>query len=63
MHQWAKRLAVGLDRLGVRAGEVVLIYSPNHIFVPAAYFGIVGSKRIFSGTNPLYTISGMVFCL
>lgn len=62
MYQWSKRLAVGLDRLGVRPGEVVLIYSPNHIFVPAAYFGIVGSERIFSGMNPLYTLPGELSC-
>src|SRR5438045_2938624 len=58
MYQWSKRLAIGLDRLGVKPGEVVLVYSPNHIFMPAAYFGIVGSKRIFSGSNPVYTVPG-----
>jgi 4-coumarate--CoA ligase len=57
--QWSKRLALGLDRLGVKQGEVVLILTPNHIFVPVAYLGVVGSKRIFSGANPAYTVSGM----
>lgn len=57
--QWSKRLALGLDRLGVKEGEVVMIFTPNHIFVPVAYLGIVGSKRIFSGANPAYTISGI----
>lgn len=56
--QWTKRLALGLDRIGSRQGEVVMILTPNHIFVPVAYLGIVGSKRIFSGANPAYTISG-----
>ncbi|KAF2119709.1 hypothetical protein BDV96DRAFT_642720 [Lophiotrema nucula] len=58
--QWAKRLALGLDRLGSKSGEVVMIHTPNHIFVPVAYLGIVGSKRIFSGANPAYTVSEMV---
>ncbi|KAF2013894.1 acetyl-CoA synthetase-like protein [Aaosphaeria arxii CBS 175.79] len=58
--QWSKRLALGLDRLGSRPGEVVMIYTPNHIFVPVAYLGIVGSKRVFSGANPAYTLSEMV---
>lgn len=53
---WIKRLALGLDRLGVKHGEVVMIYTPNHIFVPAAYLGIVGSSRAFSGANPIYTL-------
>lgn len=58
--QWAKRLALGLDRLGIKPGEVVLICSPNHIFVPAAYLGIIGSGRIFSGANPAYTADGIL---
>lgn len=58
--QWAKRLALGLDHLGIKPGEVVLICSPNHIFVPAAYLGIIGSGRIFTGANPAYTADGML---
>ena len=56
--QWIKRLAIGLDRLGVRNGDVLMMVSPNHIFVPIAYLGAVGSGRIFSGANPLYTADG-----
>lgn len=56
--QWTKRLALGLDRLGSKEGEVVMIHTPNHIFVPVAYLGIVGGKRIFSGANPAYTVDG-----
>lgn len=56
--QWIKRLAIGLDRLGVKSGEVLMMVSPNHIFVPVAYLGAVGSGRIFSGANPLYTVDG-----
>lgn len=56
--QWVKRLAVGLDTLGVARGQPVMIFTPNHIFVPVAYLGIVGSGRIFSGANPSYTVSG-----
>lgn len=58
--QWAKLLALGLDHLGIKPGEVVLICSPNHIFVPAAYLGIIGSGRIFTGANPAYTADGML---
>jgi 4-coumarate--CoA ligase len=56
--QWTKRLALGLDRIGSKLGDVIMILTPNHIFVPVAYLGIVGSKRIFSGANPTYTVSG-----
>lgn len=56
--QWIKRLALGLDTMGVKMGDVLMIVSPNHIFVPIAYLGAVGSGRIFSGANPLYTADG-----
>lgn len=49
---------IGLDRLGVKAGEVVMIFTPNQKFVPVAYLGIVGSRRVFSGSNPAYTVPG-----
>ncbi|KAL2817589.1 hypothetical protein BJX63DRAFT_419540 [Aspergillus granulosus] len=52
---WVRRLGYGLDRLKVPKASVVLIYTPNHIFVPVAYQGIVGSGRIFCGVNPAYT--------
>lgn len=57
MLSWVRRLGLGLDKLGVGKGEVVLILTPNHLFVPVAYQGIVGSGRIFSGVNPSYTVS------
>jgi 4-coumarate--CoA ligase len=59
MLNWVKRLALGLDRLGVKDQEAVMILTPNHIFVPAAYLGIVGSRRVFSAGNPIYTVEGL----
>jgi len=55
---WVKRLAFGLERTGVKKGDVVMIYTPNHIFVPVAYLGIVGAGYAFSGANPVYTLPG-----
>jgi 4-coumarate--CoA ligase len=55
---WIKRLAIGLDRLEIASQDVVMILTPNHIFVPVIYLGIVGSRRIFSAGNPIYTASG-----
>ncbi|KAK4570487.1 hypothetical protein LTR86_002567 [Recurvomyces mirabilis] len=54
---WVKRLALGLDRLGINEGDIVMLYSPNNIFVPVAYLGIVGSCRAFSAANPIYTVA------
>lgn len=57
--QWVKRLGYGLQRLGLRKGDVVMICTPNQIFVPVAYLGIVGAGCVFSGANPAYTVPGM----
>ncbi|KAK6007364.1 hypothetical protein QM012_004178 [Aureobasidium pullulans] len=57
---WVKRLGIGLNRLGVAPGEIVLMYSPNHIFVPVAYLGIVGNTRAFSAINPISTVNEVV---
>lgn len=56
--EWIKRTAFGLSRLGLSRGDVVLIYTRNHIFVPPAYYGIVGGGFVFSGANPAYTVAG-----
>ena len=59
LHQ-IKRLGSGLDKLGVMPGEILLVFTPNHIYVPVAYLGTVGSQRVFSGVNPIYTIPEIV---
>jgi len=53
--RWIKHLTLGLDRLNIPRGDAVMIFTPNHIFVPVAYLAIVGSGRVFSGANPTYT--------
>ncbi|RMZ73038.1 4-coumarate- ligase 2 [Pyrenophora seminiperda CCB06] len=58
--QWTKRLAMGLDRIGSKRGEIVMLCTPNHIFLPVAYFGILGSGRVFSGANPANTVPEIV---
>ncbi|KAK8215737.1 4-coumarate-CoA ligase [Phyllosticta capitalensis] len=54
MELWVKRFGYGLGKLGVKRGEVVLIFTPNHIYVPVAYMGTVGAGMVFSGANPMY---------
>ena len=58
--QWVKRLAVGLQRLRIKPGEVVMIYTPNHIYVPVAYLAVVGYGAAFTGANPAYTVPEMI---
>jgi 4-coumarate--CoA ligase len=56
--QQSKRLAFGLEKLNIARGEVIMIFSPNHIFVPVSYLAIVGAGFAFSAANPVYTVSG-----
>lgn len=53
---WVQRFAVGLDRLGVQKNEAIMVFTPNHIFVPVVYLGAVGSERYYTGANPAYTV-------
>ncbi|TQV96983.1 4-coumarate:coenzyme A ligase [Cordyceps javanica] len=52
---WIKRLGAGLEQLGLKRGDVVMMCSTNHIFVPVLYLGVVGSTCAFTGANPAYT--------
>ncbi|KAL4807432.1 hypothetical protein BDV18DRAFT_159649 [Aspergillus unguis] len=53
--QLVKRVAVGLDNLGISTGQSVLVCSPNNIYIPVLYLACVGSKRVFSGASPAFT--------
>ncbi|KAF2865819.1 4-coumarate-CoA ligase [Massariosphaeria phaeospora] len=59
--QWVKRLGAGLQGLGLRCQDVVMVYSQNHIFIPVAYLGISGAGCIFSGCNPAYQVDEVVY--
>lgn len=56
--QWVRRLAVGLAKLQLKIGDVVLMISPNHVFVPVAYIGTIGYGAVFSGLSPTATVNG-----
>lgn len=60
-YKLAKRLALGLDDLGVPSGAVVLIFTPNHIYVPVIYYAVAGSKRVFTGANPDYAVYELTY--
>lgn len=61
MLSWVKRFAVGLDKLGVGQQEAVMVFTPNHLYVPMVYLAAAGSKRFFSGANPSYTVNEVAY--
>lgn len=56
--QWATRLGTGLKTYGLQQGDVVLVVSTNHIFIPMVYLAVAGHGYVFSGSNPAYGING-----
>lgn len=55
---YIKRFALGLERLGIHPGDVVLMFTPNHIFVPIAYLGTIAHGATFTGAGTASTVSG-----
>ena len=53
---WIQRFALGLDHLGIPINTAIMLFTPNHLFVPVAYLAAAGSKRYYTGANPLYTV-------
>ncbi|KAF2429041.1 4-coumarate-CoA ligase [Tothia fuscella] len=58
---WIKRFAVGLDNIGVTEHQAVMVFTPNHLFVPIVYLATAGSKRYFTGANPAYTVNEVAY--
>ena len=55
---YIRRLGAGLQEHGLKKGDVVLVMSRNHIFMPVAYLGVIAAGGIFSGANPAYGVDG-----
>ena len=51
----ANRFAIGLQRLGVQAGDRVAIALPNIPQYPIAFYGALRAGAVVVPTNPLYT--------
>ncbi|XP_020262537.1 4-coumarate--CoA ligase-like 1, partial [Asparagus officinalis] len=48
--------AASLSRLGIRKGDVVLIFSPNSLLFPISFLSIVSLGAIATTVNPHYTV-------
>ncbi|KAK9168627.1 hypothetical protein Syun_000767 [Stephania yunnanensis] len=51
------KLAHGFAQLGLKKGDVVLIFAPNSIQFPLCFFGVVAIGAIATTVNPLYTVA------
>ncbi|KAI2630101.1 acetyl-CoA synthetase-like protein [Xylaria nigripes] len=60
---WSKRMALGLQRAGVKTGDRVLLFSGNNLFFPIVFMGILMSGGIFTGANPSYVARELAYQL
>lgn len=51
---YSKRIGLGLQKLGVRPGDTVLLFSGNELFVPCLFLGVIMAGAIFTGASPAF---------
>lgn len=58
---WSQRFAAGLRRSGLQDGDRVLLFSPNNIFFPVVFMGVIMAGGIFTGANPSYAARELAY--
>lgn len=53
-----KRFAQGLQKLGLRADDKVLLYSNNNLFFPVLLWGVIAAQCVFTSASPAATVQG-----
>ncbi|KAH6896507.1 AMP-binding enzyme [Thelonectria olida] len=59
----AKRVALGLQRKGLKPGDRVLVFSGNNVFYPSVFLGILMAGCVFTGANPGYVARELAYQL
>lgn len=49
--------AAGLSKLGIKRGDVVLIFAPNSVLFPVSFLSIISLGAVATTVNPIYTIN------
>ncbi|KAI1344806.1 AMP-binding enzyme [Xylariaceae sp. FL0016] len=60
---WSKRVALGLQRAGLKPGGRVLLFSGNTLFSPVIFMGILMAGGIFTGANPSFVARELAYQL
>lgn len=60
---WAKRVAVGLQKAGLKPGDRVLLFSGNNLFTPTIFMGVLMAGGIFTGANPSFVARELAYQL
>lgn len=49
-----KRVALGLQKAGLKNGDRVLLFSGNNLFFPSVFIGVLMAGGVFTGANPTF---------
>ncbi|KAI0201976.1 AMP-binding enzyme [Astrocystis sublimbata] len=60
---WSKRIALGLQRAGLKTGDRVLLFSGNNIFFTSIFMGVVMAGGVFTGANPSFVARELAYQL
>ncbi|OQU95487.1 AMP-binding enzyme domain-containing protein isoform 1 [Cladophialophora immunda] len=60
---YSKRVALGLQQLGLKADERLLLYSNNRLFFPVVIWGTIAAGCIFSAASPSASASELAYQL
>lgn len=57
---YVKRLAIGLQNLGLQPDDKVLLLSPNSVFFPIVLWGVLAASCVFTGASPTASVFSSV---
>ncbi|CVL03623.1 related to 4-coumarate--CoA ligase [Fusarium proliferatum] len=60
---WVKQWAKGLQDLGFRTNDKVLLYSGNSLYFPIVFWGVVASGCAFTGCSPSSSVEELAYQL
>jgi 4-coumarate--CoA ligase len=60
---WARRIAAGLLRGGLKPQDRVLVYSGNNIFFPVVFIGVIMAGGIVTTANPAFVARELAYQL
>jgi long-subunit acyl-CoA synthetase (AMP-forming) len=55
---FVKQVAKGLEVLGLRPDDKVLLYSHNRLFFPVLLWGVLAARCVFTAASPTASVSG-----
>jgi long-subunit acyl-CoA synthetase (AMP-forming) len=55
---YVRQIARGLEKLGLRPGDKVLLYSHNCLFFPVLLWAVLAGRLVFTAASPSASVTG-----